>query len=845
MTRSAGTPTRTTAASAATDLLHQARRANTALRPRTAERALRRALRTLDSVEHEPADASGEDLRQLRGRIHVTLAYAVSEQGRVVEAHEHLDTAGGLLGPSGALVVHGQRAIILRRTGRDDLALAEYDAALTAVGPASDSVDVARVLLNRAVLHLAAARPSQARADLARSARLAGAAGGTVIGAKARHDLALVDLLRGDVPAALRAFADTERAYATAAPGLLPTLSLDRARALLGVGLLAEAERDLAVAVAGLRAQRVTQDLAEALLTSAECRAALGDPAGARRAARQARAVLAGRDNPRWLARVDLLLARLRSRSGSPQTRANALRSLADRLTVLGLGEESRLADYEAARVDPAGSQTLPAPRRTDHLETRLAWRQARAERDLAAGRRATGLAELRSGLHTLDSARARLASPDLRAGTAALGRGLAERGLREAVRTGRPAEVFAWAERSRAQALRHPPVVPPEDPDRAALLAELRSIRAALLSAGAGGVASDLRRRARELEAGLSRWHWEADGVDGTGRQVPLGEVRSRLGDRQVLVVQLEVEGQSLALAVTSRAATVVRLGDAPAELTRRLRSTLDVLAGRELPDRLRRTLEDSLAREAATLDAALLKPLRSVVGDRDLVVVPTGELAMVPWSVLPATRGRPVTVTPSATLWATGVPGRSGAVAAHAGSTLLVQGPGLLRADAEIDALAALHPHATILRGDAATPASVLAALPQVATAHIAAHGTHNAEHPAFSGIELSGGPLMGHDLAHLSALPDLVVLSACDLGRHEPRPGGESLGMTTSLLAAGARTVVAGVCRAGDDDSATVMTAFHRALAVGAGPAAALAEATTASGRAHPFVCFGHGG
>ena len=118
MTRSAGTPTRTTAASTATDLLLHARRANTALRPRTAERALRRALRTLDAAEHEPADASGEDLRQLRGRIHVTLAYAVSEQGRVVEAHEHLDAAAGLLGPAGALVVHRRGRRVRRGTRR-------------------------------------------------------------------------------------------------------------------------------------------------------------------------------------------------------------------------------------------------------------------------------------------------------------------------------------------------------------------------------------------------------------------------------------------------------------------------------------------------------------------------------------------------------------------------------------------------------------------------------------------------------------------------------------------------------------------------------------------------------
>ena len=57
------------------------------------------------------------------------------------------------------------------------------------------------------------------------------------------------------------------------------------------------------------------------------------------------------------------------------------------------------------------------------------------------------------------------------------------------------------------------------------------------------------------------------------------------------------------------------------------------------------------------------------------------------------------------------------------------------------------------------------------------------------------------MGYDLQRVSA-PGTVVLSCCDLGLADVRPGDEMLGMTTALLAAGAGTVVASVTRVGDE-------------------------------------------
>jgi CHAT domain-containing protein len=59
----------------------------------------------------------------------------------------------------------------------------------------------------------------------------------------------------------------------------------------------------------------------------------------------------------------------------------------------------------------------------------------------------------------------------------------------------------------------------------------------------------------------------------------------------------------------------------------------------------------------------------------------------------------------------------------------------------------IARLRPGATVLTGQAVTPAATLAAMDGASVVHVAAHGTHQPDNALFSGLELSGGPLMGY--------------------------------------------------------------------------------------------------
>ncbi|MBA2640377.1 MAG: CHAT domain-containing protein, partial [Nocardioidaceae bacterium] len=118
----------------------------------------------------------------------------------------------------------------------------------------------------------------------------------------------------------------------------------------------------------------------------------------------------------------------------------------------------------------------------------------------------------------------------------------------------------------------------------------------------------------------------------------------------------------------------------------------------------------------------------------------------------------------------------------------------------------------------------------LPSRPAAH-RGHGTHSADNPLFSGLELVDGPWFGHDIAAVDPVPAHVVLSSCELGRATVRSGEETLGMTAAWQHAGARTVVASPVRVNDDAACEVLAAHHARLAAGDRPAVALAAASAA--------------
>jgi CHAT domain-containing protein len=225
--------------------------------------------------------------------------------------------------------------------------------------------------------------------------------------------------------------------------------------------------------------------------------------------------------------------------------------------------------------------------------------------------------------------------------------------------------------------------------------------------------------------------------------------------------------------------------------------------------------------------------------LGDRRLVLTPSGVLAGVPWTLLPGLAGRPLTVAQSATSWLARCE-----TPLRAGSAGFVAGPRVLRAEAEVRAAADAWRRAPVLAGPDATAAAVSELAGRVDVLHVAAHGRHSAENPLFSGLELVDGPWFGYDIDQLPAVPDVVLLSACEVGRSSVRWGEELIGMTAAWLHAGARCVVASPAAVNDEAAHDALVRVHEALSVGVDPATALAGTVSAVSDAPPapFLCFG---
>ncbi|HVV23806.1 MAG TPA: CHAT domain-containing protein [Pseudonocardiaceae bacterium] len=817
-------------------------------RPATGARALRGGLRLLGWPlgEGRRAMAVWPELPELTTRLLGALAAAEVAQGNKDRGFALLDSAESLLtqGDPGILAHH--RGLLLLMVGEMDEALVVHDRAIGLLRRGSDRLALARTLLNRALLHQTAGRVTAAIADLTWCEQLGRELDLPLLVAKAIHGRGACLLLAGDIPGALRAFDTASRGYA-AADGMQAVLAVEKARAMLAAGLHSDAATELDDALARFPGLKMDQEHAEAELTRAHTALTAGDPGEAMAWAVRAERRFRKRGNLTWASVAALTRRRAEFAAGRhPKAVAAHALGLADQLRGLGLHKDADQAGLLAARAYVA-SGDLAAARpylgRGSTLATRLQSALAKAEYAAASGDRRGTLAHARAGLAVLAKHRRSLSSLDMRTGTTLLGVDLARAGLTAALAQGRPSVIFRWSERARAQAFRFPPAQPIADRETNDAVAELRQLAHTVRSAELAGerdVAAS--RRCAELERRIRAKGWQAGGTQEQGDEVAFADVRAGLADADSVMVSFLSAGDRLsALVIAGPHARLVRLGSAAVvtEACARLSGDLDVLCGRRLPRPLELAARASVGEQLDVLTEQLMVPLRPLLRDSDAVFVPTGVLSTLPWSLLPDLRGRPVTVTPSASLWhaahrATPRPG---------GPPLLVAGPDLDNSVAEVTRLAEIYPDGTVLSGPDATVDRTLTAIPARTSVHFAAHGHHEPDNVLFSRLDLADGPLMAYDIHQLSDVPEHVVLSSCDVGQSVVRIGDETLGFTAALLYSGSRSVVSSVARVDDHATVGVMAAYHRAVRAGQAPARALADAL-AGEPLMPLVCFGHG-
>jgi tetratricopeptide (TPR) repeat protein len=875
-----------------------------------AERALGLAAKELNDLDgavvhlrRAAAVARRAGLAVPEAEARMSLALTLAYRGQTAAALRQADLATPALEGRDAARLQMQRAVILARLGRQDEALDGYRKALAVFRQVGDALWEARVLSNRGVLHGYRSELAAARSDLQRALELGELLGLQHLVGAVCQNLGFVETRAGDIPCAL-AWYDRAEALWRSLEVPCAVLMLDRGDALLSVGLYGEGRAAISAAVAELAGGQMAADLAEARLMLAQAALLEGDYACALEAAGLAERAFARQQRGPWAVLARYVGARARWLAGE-RTAASlaAARRLADELTLAGwaiAALDARLMAgriaLELGRTDAARSELARASRARQRgpVDVRVRAWHAEGLLRLAEGDRRAADRALQAGVRLVHHYRHALGATELRAHSASHGIELAALGVRLAVEEGRPERVLTWAERARAGRLIGRPARPPDDAVLMSELAELRQVASELQEAvGEGRPAARLLRRQADLEDAVRRQARtsalrQASTGAGHRRHRPLdpGEppsvdaLRAQLGD-SILIELVDVDGVLRAVAIGGGPpflATLCPTAEAAAEVDS-LRFALRRLAtGHGRPDSLR-AAEALLDHAARRLECLILQPVPGGLGDRPLVMVPTGSLHALPWAALPGLAGRPVTVAPSAALWlaaasakpnsdrvsATGVAaagavgagvqvaGAAGAAkAAGVPAIALVAGPDLAGARAEVRDLAARYRDAQVITGAGATVAAVTAAVDGADMAHIAAHGTFRADNPLFSCLTLADGALTVYDLERLAIAPRRMVLSSCDAGLSAVRPGDAVMGLAAAVLGLGTETLVASVAPVPDEGAGMLMAALHAELAAGVGPAMALAGAAASldpgDHRMHAvragFGCFGSG-
>ncbi len=740
-------------------------------------------------------------------RVRVSAAAIFAEGGEMRAALEQLDLAE--LGATGSTLgrVRSQRAFVLTHAGRLVEARRQADLAEHALLGSGDRLALLRLMINRSLVDLQLGELAAAEANLLKAGRLADRLGQAVSAALIVGNLGVLHARAGRTMRALEHFDRAHEMYVAAGSPLrtMAVLEADRAESLWRAGLFDNAVTAAHVAVAHATASGNLVSRGDAELLLARALLAAGALGAAKRTALAAAALLRSghRGGMALQARAIGLQAALGSATSDSETTSLLGRSrrlgerleregwkeMSDDLRCARLRSASRLGRLDDVTDDLAAlRQSLRSRRPGVALR---AWYAESLARDHGGDARAA-MGAARRGMKALDRHRRSNDELQIRAGLSATGDDLASLAVHMAVATGSPSVVFAWAERTRANAY------------------------------GFG------------------------EQPDAVGLSVPsLAAVSRQLGSR--VLVEFVIDGDQISAVVVRRSRSrLVALGQLD-EVVRAVGQLTAWLDRATRPNDANRVgAAHSIAERLGRL---LIGPL-GLPPDVDVVIVPVKALHAVPWSSLPHLRASTVVVHLSAHLWLASDRRASEVIAS---SISLIIGPDVAGASVERAAIRKLYPRATIVAGRLATPQLLKSLLNRSDAVQIAAHGIFRPDRPLRSTLRLHGGEMAIHELNEVDVGSGLVVLSSCEGGVHGVNAGGEALGLVAILLSRGAPTVLAPINTVADIACAEFVADFHREWATGLTAAGALAivrrrwldRPTLADwATAAAFTCFGSG-
>ncbi len=244
--------------------------------------------------------------------------------------------------------------------------------------------------------------------------------------------------------------------------------------------------------------------------------------------------------------------------------------------------------------------------------------------------------------------------------------------------------------------------------------------------------------------------------------------------------------------------------------------------------------------ASTAAELYAVLFAPLKPLVRNRNLIIVPHASLHYLPFAALRNDAQKryliedyAISVAPSASAL------RFMKSSGKRASSLLVLGDPdrtLPHAEEEARAVAKMYGASAYLGKDA-TESRLRSDAPRAGVLHVAAHAHYDELRPLFSRLDLApsgdaesdDGRLYGYEIYDLDlGKTRLAVLSACETALGPRSNGDDVVALTRAFLAAGAPAVVTTLWSVDDASTAGLVVKFYERMRSGSPPARALQEA-----------------
>ncbi len=273
-----------------------------------------------------------------------------------------------------------------------------------------------------------------------------------------------------------------------------------------------------------------------------------------------------------------------------------------------------------------------------------------------------------------------------------------------------------------------------------------------------------------------------------------------------------------------------------------------------------VRKNIQNSQSYDFINYSAELYRKLISPVADRivnkNLVIIPSGQLNNLPFSSL-INEGRYlvedhiITVLPnlsSLQFFRSKTPLNSNSGLIAIGNPVNDYTSPLPGAELEVQALQSIFKNNRTFFREDALESTAKQELPKGDIIHIACHGLFNYDYPLLSCLALAGGSnddgrLELHEIYNLNLnKTSLVVLSACETALSQIKENDDMIGLVRGFLFTGASSVAASLWKVDDAGTYELMVKFYNNLAAGNSKGEALQKAQIEmirSGKfAHPF-------